>query len=88
MKVLGNLKFSEFSEMNDREMKLTLGGSGGSGSGSDECPMSTGSDWSCYCVLTSGGTCSWGCCGGPEEGCAAQGNSVCDRETIRCFFRT
>ena len=28
MKVLENLRFSEFKEMNDREMKLTFGGSG------------------------------------------------------------
>ena len=31
MKVLENLIVSEFTEMNDREMKMTLGGSGGSG---------------------------------------------------------
>ena len=31
MKVLEKLRFSEFTELNDREMKLTFGGSGSSG---------------------------------------------------------
>ena len=91
MKVLEKLRFSEFTEMNDREMKLTFGGSNSSGgnssgcSGSNELPLSDGTDWSCYCVLASGGTTSWGCCGRGEDYCASRGNSVCAPGTIRCF---
>ena len=65
MKVLENLKFSEFSEMNDREMKLTLGGSGGSGYGSgyNECYDLTEqvcrSNPSCTGSSGVSGTCGW-----------------------------
>ena len=51
MKVLENLKFSEFSEMNDREMKRTTGGYYGSGG--------SGNVWSCFGLNS--GTCGGAC---------------------------
>ena len=99
---LRQLKLHSAVKLLTKEMKAVTGGYYGSGSGSgyngsgsgyysggsgSGGPMTTGSDWTCSCIVSGGATLTWGCCGGPEDACARKGDDYC-ATSVYCFFRT